>query len=187
MLFVGAALLAACGEAQTRPAAREVRADAAFCAAAHGTEARLASYLTPFDSLMREHTGVYSLEEGDQAMIARYLEARAAWRAQMANIAHVVPAEDFTAIGGGKVEANIGRTEGYFVRGKSLTYTLGPLPVVDYAVYGRLCHLGAKNGSLKFSHAGETQTVAIHADPQWRHVRIDDIAIKAENASCGRG
>ena len=46
-------------------------ADSAFCAEVHGTEPRLASYLTPFDSLMRERTGVYSLEEGDQAMVAR--------------------------------------------------------------------------------------------------------------------
>jgi phosphatidylserine/phosphatidylglycerophosphate/cardiolipin synthase-like enzyme len=65
-----AALLLACG-ACAEPAEREAVADGAFCAQVHGTEPRLASYLAPFDTLMRARTGVYSLEEGDQAMIAR--------------------------------------------------------------------------------------------------------------------
>ena len=69
LLALGAVLLAC--SACVEPASRDVTADRAFCEQIHGTEPRLATYLAPFDSLMIERTGVYSLEEGDQSMIAR--------------------------------------------------------------------------------------------------------------------
>lgn len=69
-ITIVSALVLACA-ACAEPAARSVTADGAFCAQVQGTEPRLSSYLAPVDSLMRARTGVYSLEEGDQAMVAR--------------------------------------------------------------------------------------------------------------------
>jgi hypothetical protein len=111
----------------------------------------------------------------DQETLARFLEARAAWRARLAATATVVPAEDLASIRGGKVEANIGRTEGYFVRGAELVYALENLAVGEYEVYGRICNLSAKEGSVDLSHGTGKQTAPITDDPQWKHVRLGSI------------
>ncbi len=111
----------------------------------------------------------------DQDTVARFLEARKAWRVRLANTATVLPAEDIASIRGGKVEANIGRTEGYFVRGSELTYALHDLAPGDYEVYGRICNLSAKEGSVELSHGTGKQTTPIPDDPQWRHVRLGSI------------
>jgi hypothetical protein len=111
----------------------------------------------------------------DQETLARFLEARAAWRARLAATATVVPAEDLASIRNGKVEANIGRAEGYFVRGSELVYALENLAVGEYEVYGRICNLSAKEGSVELSHGTGKQTAPITDDPQWKHVRLGSI------------
>ncbi len=63
-------VLTACA-GEPEPAAARPRADAAFCAQVQAPAPKLSSVLAPIDSLMRAHTGVHSLEEGDQSMIAR--------------------------------------------------------------------------------------------------------------------
>lgn len=113
----------------------------------------------------------------DQDTVKRFLEARADWRARLAATATVVPAEDLASIRNGKVEANIGRTEGYFVRGSELSYALHDLTPGGYEVYGRLCNLSAKEGSVEFVHEAEKQAAPITDDPQWKHVRLGSIGI----------
>jgi len=55
-----------------RPVAAAVAADSAFCATIHrDTAVHLARQLQSVDSLMASRTGVYVLEEGDGAMVAR--------------------------------------------------------------------------------------------------------------------
>ncbi len=118
----------------------------------------------------------------DQESVDRFLEARAAWRARLVDTATVVPAEDLASIRGGKVEANIGRTEGYFVRGSELVYTLDNLAAGNYEVYGRVCNLSTKEGSVELSHGTGKQTAPITDDPQWKHVRLGSIGIPDDAA-----
>lgn len=66
-LVVPLVVLAACSSEIVRPAV----ADDAFCAAIQATDQRLSEHLAPVESLMRTSTGVYPLEEGDAAMVAR--------------------------------------------------------------------------------------------------------------------
>lgn len=95
----------------------------------------------------------------DQAVVARFLKAREAWRARIADSAIVVPAEKLASIRGGKVEANIGRAEGYFVRGNELMYRLTGVRAGNYEVYGRLCNLSSKEGSLELEQGGSFSIV----------------------------
>ncbi len=118
----------------------------------------------------------------DQDTVKRFLEARTAWRARLAATATVVPAEDLASIRGGKVEANIGRTEGYFVRGSELVYALDNLAAGNYEVYGRLCNLSTKEGSLEFVEGDEKQSVRIPSDVPWRPIRLGSITIPEEAA-----
>ena len=63
-------LLIACAK-EPAPAPRRLTVDPAFCAQVQAPAPALSTVLAPFDSLMRVHTGVHSLEEGDQSMVAR--------------------------------------------------------------------------------------------------------------------
>lgn len=113
----------------------------------------------------------------DQVVVARFLEARKTWRAQIAAMATVLPAENLTSIRGGKVEANIGRSEGYFVRGAELVYTLRDLDAGVYDLYGRVCNLASKEGRLTLAYGPEEVAVPIPDAPQWEHVRLGSITI----------
>ncbi len=75
--FISMAGLAACGDAPA-PDTRLPVPNAAFCAQVQAPGDPLSSYLAPVSSLMRSHTGVFPLEEGDVSMIAR------AWLTQSA-------------------------------------------------------------------------------------------------------
>lgn len=113
----------------------------------------------------------------DQDTVARFLAARSVWRDRLAATATVVPAENLVSIRGGKVEANIGRTEGYFVRGSELAYALHDLAPGSYEVYGRLCNLSAKEGNLDLANGAEKRTVRIPGELQWRHTHLGSMVI----------
>lgn len=111
----------------------------------------------------------------DQETIARFLEARESWRAGIAACAAVVPAENLASIRGGKVEANIRRAEGYFVRGSDLVYPLEGLDAGNYEVYGRVCKLSSGEGSIQFAYGDTEKAASIPGQAQWRHVRLGSI------------
>ncbi len=69
--LVAVTLLTACGAEPAPETPRRVTVDAAFCAQVQAPAPALSQVLAPMDSLMRSHTGVHSLEEGDQSMVAR--------------------------------------------------------------------------------------------------------------------
>jgi hypothetical protein len=113
----------------------------------------------------------------EQDTVARFLAARKAWRGRLAGTATVLPAENLASIRGGKVEANIGRTEGYFVRGSELTYVPQDLAPGGYEVYGRLCNLSGKEGRVDLVSGDGKQTVRIPGELQWRHVHLGAMVI----------
>ena len=79
IVALGAIMLIAGCEHAPAPA-RTVTGDAAFCAQVQTTNARLSEHLVPLASRMQTSTGVYPLEEGDVAMIARAWLTEAAER-----------------------------------------------------------------------------------------------------------
>lgn len=68
--LASALLLAACAR-DPAPPPRQLTVDPAFCARVQAPALALSTVLAPIDSMMRSHTGVHSIEEGDQSMVAR--------------------------------------------------------------------------------------------------------------------
>jgi len=81
-----------------------------------------------------------------------------------------------------RMEANIRRREGYFVRGSDLAYSLETLRGGDYEVYGRVCNLHVGAGKIEWRHGGGKPFAAIPPDPVWRHVRLGSLRIEESGA-----
>lgn len=113
----------------------------------------------------------------DQNVIARYLSARDDWRARIAACATVLPAENCVRLHAGQIEANLRRSEGYFVHGSDLVYSLSNAATGKYEVYGRVCNLSPQPGAIALKSGAADSTATIPPAPQWRHMKLGSISI----------